>query len=262
MKAKEDDVNSELLKEAARLEREYPMQQVSASQFESLFDKRLQRYSTDEQEAKREETEQDRLLSRVAEMNTSFQNAKRGDTSSKEREQALQNLENAYLAYKEILRNLETGRKFWNDLSAITTRFRDECRNFVYARRTEAQNLESEVVTSMAGLQLQERNQQNLIGQKQAQQQQRQQQAPAPVARMVEEPLQAPMPQRPNNGMHAPPVVNAVQSPVGGGGTWQEGMPIVFGGSGGQAGSGAPAKQGQGGAVDGRWDVGKGLRFG
>ena len=151
-KAKEDDVSPELLKEAARLEREYPMQAVAASQFESLFDRRLQRYAPDEAEAKREESEQERLLSRVAELNTGFQNAKRGDTSSKEREQALQNLENAYLAYKEILRNLETGRKFWNDLSAITTRFRDECRNFVYTRRTEAQTLESEVSTAMAGI--------------------------------------------------------------------------------------------------------------
>ena len=263
-KAKEDDVSPDLLKEAARLEREYPMQPVAASQFESLFDKRLQRYSTDEEDVKREEGEQERLLSRVADLNTSFQNAKRGDTSSKEREQALQNLENAYLAYKEILRNLETGRKFWNDLSAITTRFRDECRNFVYTRRTEAQTLESEVATAMAGLQLQERNQQNLINQKQQQQQHQrmnQQQTPAPVARMVEEPIPAPMPQRPNNGVGSnapPPVVNAVQSPPAGGPTtWQEGMPIVFGG-GTQAGGGAASK----GPVDGRWDAGKGLRFG
>jgi programmed cell death 6-interacting protein len=126
-------------------------------------------------------------------------------------------------------------------------------------------------MTAMAGLQLQERNQQNLINQKQAQaqqqhqqHQQRQQQAPAPVARMAEDPIPAPMPQRPNNGVNAPPVVNAVQSPVGvpGTTTWQEGMPIVFGG-GQQAGAGAAGKQGQGGQpVDGRWDAGKGLRFG
>ena len=72
------------------------------------------------------------------------------------------------MAYKEIMRNLETGRRFYNDLSAITTRFRDECRNFVYTRRTEGQNLEGDISTRMANLQLQHDTQQNLLSQKQA----------------------------------------------------------------------------------------------
>ena len=164
MKAKEDDVNPALLREAARLERELPMQPLVASQFESFFDERLRKYDVDEADIKKEEAEQDRLLSRVREVNTSFQTAKRGDTSSKERETALQNLENAYMAYKEILRNLDTGRKFYNDLAAITTRFRDECRNFVYARRSEAQNLETDLADSMAGLRIQQTNQPTPLG--------------------------------------------------------------------------------------------------
>ena len=254
-KAKEDDVNPDLLREAGRLEREYPMQPVAASQFETLFDDRLKKYDSDHEDLKREEQEQDRLLKKVAEVNTQFQNAKRGDTSSKEREQALQNLENAYTTYKEIMRNLETGRKFYNDLSAITTRFRDECRNFVYTRRTEAQNLESDVSTAMAGLQLQQSTQQNLMSQRQ----QQQQQVPPP-ARMVEEPMAAPMPHRPNVGQPAPPVVNAVQSPpnVPVPTTWNEGMPIKFGG---QTVPGA-SSNGPGAPVDGRWDKNQGIKFG
>lgn len=261
-KAKEDDVNPELLKEAGRLEREYPMQPVAASQFESLFDERLKKYDADQQDLKNEESEQNRLLQRVSDANTNFQNAKKGDTSSKEREQALQNLENAYTSYKEIMRNLETGRKFYNDLSAITTRFRDECRNFVYARRTEAQNLEADVSTAMAGLHLQQSTQQNLLNQKQ-----QQQLYVPPPARMVEEPIPAPMPQRPNAAQSPPAVVNAVQSPSVGT-TWQEGMPIVFGGQ--QASTGAVKENrlpsngvpGSSGTVDGRWDAGKGVKFG
>lgn len=252
-KAKEDDVNPDLLKEAARLEREFPMQPVQASQFETLFDQRLKKYDVDQQDLKKEEKEQQQLLDRVKEANTSFQNTKRGDTSSKERETALQNLENAYNSYKEIMKNLETGRKFYNDLSAITTRFRDECRNFVYTRRSEAQAIESDLSTALAGLQLQQNTQQNLLSQK-AQQQKAQPQHVPPPARMVEEPIPAPMPQRPQQ---QPPPVAAVQSPaMPANQTWQEGMPIKFGGP--PPAGGQPAR----GAANGTWDPAKGVKFG
>ena len=252
-KAKEDDVNPDLLKEAARLEREFPMQPVQASQFETLFDQRLKKYDVDQQDLKKEEKEQQQLLDRVKEANTSFQNTKRGDTSSKERETALQNLENAYNSYKEIMKNLETGRKFYNDLSAITTRFRDECRNFVYTRRSEAQAIESDLSTALAGLQLQQNTQQNLLNQK-AQQQKAQPQHVPPSARMVEEPIPAPMPQRPQQ---QPPPVAAVQSPaMPANQTWQEGMPIKFGGP--PPAAGQPAR----GAANGTWDPAKGVKFG
>jgi len=268
-KAREDDVNPDLLREASRLEREYPMQPVTASQFESLFDERLKKYDSDQADLKREETEQKRLLGVVQEANHAFQTAKRGDTSSQEREDALQSLENAYTAYKEIMRNLETGRKFYNDLSAIVTRFRDESRNFVYTRRSEAQGLEADLSNAMAGLQLQQQNHQSLLAQKQAQQehhqQQQQQHASAPPTQPPafgrrEEAMAAPTPQRP-----LPPVAN-VQGPAPT--TWQEGMPILFGGGTGQppgqnggGGGGSPSSANLSAPVDGRWDASKGLRF-
>ncbi|KAK5138371.1 hypothetical protein LTR08_003432 [Meristemomyces frigidus] len=272
MKAKEDDVNSELLREAARLEREYPMQPVSASQFESLFDTRLQKYDPDQADLKREASEQQTLVSRVQSVNQIFQNVKRGDTSSNEREKALQNLENAYANYKQCIRDLDTGRKFYNDLAAIVTRFRDECRNFVYARRTEAQALEVDVETSMANLQIQQQTHQDLLGRKEAQQQQQAQYqrqslprasgtpsfGPTPQQRMGSsrpEPMAAPMPQRPN----AQPLAVA-QTPVPAEQTtWQQGMPILFGNSGGgQAQAGGKANAGPGGTT---WDAGKGFKF-
>lgn len=266
-KAQEDDVNPDLLREAARLERELPMQPLVASQFETFFDARLRKYDIDESDVRKEEAEQDRLLTRVRDANNSFQAAKRGDTSSKERETALQDLENAYTTYKELLRNLDAGRKFWNDLAAITTRFRDDCRNFVYARRSEAQGLEADLADSMAGLRIQQSNQANLRQQKAAQEasSRRQQTASPPATLAGQEPMPAPMPQRP--GAKQPPVA-AVQSPVAVGGTWKEGMPIVFGGGGGTgsaggAGAGADGSApAGGGAVDGRWDASRGVNLG
>ncbi|KAF2771355.1 BRO1-domain-containing protein [Teratosphaeria nubilosa] len=257
MKAREDDVNPDLLREAAKLERENPMQPVTASQFDHMFDDRLRKYDADREELKAEEAEQERLLARVQEANTQFQNAKRGDTSSTEREQALQRLENAYTQYKQITKEINAGRKFYNDLASIVQGFRDDCRNFVYGRRMDAQSLEHDLSTAMAGMRIQERTKENLASQRQAQQQ------AAPAGRMTmgggqrEEALPAPTPQRVNA---QPPAVTTVQSPAPAmpvNATWQEGMPIVFGnGGGGQ-------QQGRQGTpkTNGTWDPSKSVKF-
>ncbi|KAK5127596.1 hypothetical protein LTR85_006936 [Meristemomyces frigidus] len=264
-KAREDDVNNDLLREAARLEREYPMQPVSASQFETLFDTRLRRYEPDEADLKGEELVQRMVLDRVKAANAAFQTVKRtSDAGTSEREKALQRLENAYTTYKQCIRDLDTGRKFWNDLAVIVTRFRDECRNFVYTRRREAQGLEADVATSMAGLRIQRETERDLSGRREAQQQaqaqqkiQQQQNVPPPARMGGQEPMPAPMPQR---VQAQPPAVTTVQSPAGAQTTWQQGMPIVFGGvgGGGQAQSQAGKTNGNG---NGTWDATKGVKF-
>jgi programmed cell death 6-interacting protein len=140
--------DAELLKEAARLEREYPMQKIEAAQFESLFEKRLELYDADKTGLGDEETEQTQLTSRIIQTNATFVAARKGDTSTKQREQALQSLENAYSKYKEIISNMEAARKFYNDLAKIVSAFRDECRNFAYQRRADASQIEGYVLIS------------------------------------------------------------------------------------------------------------------
>ena len=135
-------VDPELLREAARLEREYPMQTIEAVQFEGLFDRRLQMYDVDQDMVQEEEKEQAEAVKRLQEANASFLIARRGDQSTKQREQALQNLENAYFKYKEIISNSDVGRKFYNDLAKIVNRFRDDARSFAYQRKSEASQIE------------------------------------------------------------------------------------------------------------------------
>lgn len=142
-KAKQDDISNAILVEAARLEREHPGIQIAAANFENFFDTLLERYQVAIDGVKNEATEQDRLLAQLESVNAAFVAAKRGDSSSREREQALQKLENAYFKYKEIVSNLEVGRKFYNDLSKIVGRFRDDCKSFSFSRRSEAAQLES-----------------------------------------------------------------------------------------------------------------------
>lgn len=141
-KAKKDDINDSILAEAARLEREYPSTTVVPAHFEDFFEQRLSKYDSDIAALKAEADEQDRLTLNLENANSSFMAARKGDVSSREREQALQKLENAYFKYKEIVSNLEVGRKFYNDLAKIVGKFRDGCKAFIYDRREEAMRME------------------------------------------------------------------------------------------------------------------------
>ncbi|KAF2692230.1 BRO1-domain-containing protein [Lentithecium fluviatile CBS 122367] len=240
-KAKQDDINPELLREAARLEREYPMQNIEAIQFEALFDKRLQMYDVDQDMVRDDAQEQQEVVKRLQDANAVFVNARRGDQSTKQREQALQSLENAYYKYKEIIANLDVGRKFYNDLAKIVSRFRDDCRSFAYQRKQEASQIEGDIATAMSSLNLQQANSSSL-------QQQRQVDAQHPqygAGAHAEEPLTAPTPTRASVGPHA--------------GMWTPDVGIRFAGvpttSGGARPSAGPSQ-------DARWDPTKGLKFG
>jgi programmed cell death 6-interacting protein len=118
------------------------MQSIEAVQFEDLFDKRLQMYNVDKEMVQDEERQQQDAIKRLQEANAAFVIARKGDQSTKQREQALQSLENSFFKYKEIISNLDVGRKFYNDLAKIVSRFRDDCRTFAYQRKAEASQLE------------------------------------------------------------------------------------------------------------------------
>ncbi|POS77846.1 BRO1-like domain-containing protein [Diaporthe helianthi] len=127
-KAKADDIKPDIMKEAARLERTYPNTQIVPAHFEDFFEKRLDSmYEADLAQIEKEASEQEKFLAEVTRANREFEAQKKsaGDRGSKEREAALQALDNAYYKYKEIVGNVETGRKFYNDLSKIAGTFRD-----------------------------------------------------------------------------------------------------------------------------------------
>ncbi|KAI9805487.1 MAG: hypothetical protein M1825_000738 [Sarcosagium campestre] len=187
-KAKADDINTVILAEAARLERAYPMQKIEPAQFESLFEERLQRYNADEKMLADERVEQSGIEARLREANSAFCTVRKGDTSTREREQALQKLENAYFKYKEIVSNLDVGRKFYNDLARIVGRFRDDSKNFVYHRRFEAEHIETDLSTGVANLSISDSLQQ----QRHRPTEQPSYDSQAPVG----EPLAAPVPTR------------------------------------------------------------------
>ena len=119
------------------------MQKIEPVHFEDLFAARLEQYDQDQEMVITEKKEQNDLVSRLKSANSSFINARRGDTSTREREQALQKLENAYTKFQEIVGNVDVGRQFYNNLAKIVNPFRDECREFRYQRRAEANTMEA-----------------------------------------------------------------------------------------------------------------------
>ena len=175
-KARNDDIKSDILAEAARLERTSAVgMAIVPAHFEGFFEKRLDSlYEPELELVAKEAQEQEKLLQGdLARAHREFESQKKvaGDKGNREREQALQRLENAYYKYKELVSNVEVGRKFYNDLSKIVGGFRDNARSFVAERQREARMLEDEL--SMPPLH-------NLSLAQQQQQQQHPGQTPAP----------------------------------------------------------------------------------
>lgn len=144
-KSRGDDIRPDIMREAARLERTYPSTTIVPEHFEDFFEKRLDRLYESELEAlEKEGKEQERLLGEVSRVNREFESQKKmRDGGTRLREERLQVLEEAYLKYKEIVKNLEVGRTFYNDLSKIVGQiFRDQARGWANQRRMEARSLE------------------------------------------------------------------------------------------------------------------------
>ncbi|MBE7180712.1 MAG: hypothetical protein INR71_05815, partial [Terriglobus roseus] len=254
-KATTDDINAALLAEASRLEREYPMQPISAAQFEPLFESRLEDYEPDRASLQAEQAEQDALLARLGSANTSFLAARTREASSssgalKARERALQDLDTAYAKYKEIVNNLETGRRFYNDLASHVNRFRDQCQRQVAQRRVEKADMEAELVSGDVGRLKLEETRRELRSERARQKQQEGAGGLSPLLAQGEA-MPAPKPTYSANssatvgvsGANPVPVGAAAAAPPGSGsgggagaaGVWTPDMGIRFGGSGGAA---------------------------
>jgi programmed cell death 6-interacting protein len=145
-KCRMDDIKPDILKEAARLERTYPTTAIVPAHFEDFFETRLDRlYEPDLESLTKESEEQERLLSEVARVNREFEGQKKnmGDKGQQERAKTLQQLDNAFFKYKEIVHNLEQGRAFYNDLSrTAANELRDPAKRWANERRAEASKLE------------------------------------------------------------------------------------------------------------------------
>jgi programmed cell death 6-interacting protein len=219
------------------------MQKIEAAQFESLFEQRFEAYEPDREMLVQEQEDQDQIAARLREANRSFLDARKGDSSTKQREKALQELETGYLKYKEIVTNLDTARKFYNDLANHVSRFREACKAQVKQRKIEAGQLEAEITNAaMSSLNLQETS-------ASLQKQKRQENVrAAPPHNQTQQPLTAPLPTR--APIAPPPPATTI---------WSPDMGIRFGGPPTQA--NANVLQASGRPNNGQWEQGRGGHF-
>jgi len=271
-KSRADDIKGDILVEAARLERTYPSTAIVPAHFEDFFEKRLDSlYEADLEGLEKERADQEKALTEVERANREFEAQKRsvGDRGNVEREKALQRLDNAYYKYKEIVNNIEVGRKFYNDLSQILEQFRNQARHWVNERRKDARSLEDEIyMPPLASMTISPAA------------------APAPPVQTFASPNPSsyyqPQPPPIRQSLRDPPVEAPIQSwadnvaqqqpkpmtplaPVANmGGTWMPGMGIKFAPSPNAGANPGDQHQGSGNAppVKGAWEPGQGIRFG
>ncbi|KPM43452.1 pH-response regulator protein palA/prr-1 [Neonectria ditissima] len=254
--ARRDDIKPDILKEAARLERTYPTTALVPAHFEDFFEKRLDElYEPELDVIAKEAQNQERILADVQRINREFESQKRqmGDRGTSEREQALQQLEAAYFKYKEIVNNLENGRKFYNDLHKIAGQgFRDVVKGWVAQRRIEARALEEEF--NMPPLSSLNISHSPAPAHNPAPQDQiAYTNHPAPQQQRVQSPAEASIQSWAGETMQQPRPVQPPQNPMDQ--MWSPEMGIKFGGPPGPA-SGGQAR------TPGTWNPNTGIKFG
>ena len=94
--------------------------------------------------------EQEKLLGYIEKANGEFAKEKVHNETSKLREEMLRNLAAASDSYNELYNHLEEGIKFYNDLTPILLKFQGKLTDFVFARKTEKDDLMKEIQTSLS----------------------------------------------------------------------------------------------------------------
>lgn len=86
---------------------------------------------------------QNSLIENIQTANTGFNSAKQGRVG--QRDQVLKDLAAAFDAYIELSANLQEGTKFYNDLTNIMLKFQGKVSDFVFARKTEKDDLSKDL---------------------------------------------------------------------------------------------------------------------
>ncbi|OAX43145.1 BRO1-domain-containing protein [Rhizopogon vinicolor AM-OR11-026] len=137
-RAESDDIRPKVLTAAAKLEHE---KEISPTMFEEVSDNELAKYDKFIQGLTEGRKKQEEILASIKSTNDAFIQSRKQDPAVKDREIALQFLDLAYSHYKEIIRNLDEGLKFYNDMAGILTNFKEACKIWSSARSQETRLL-------------------------------------------------------------------------------------------------------------------------
>ncbi|KAJ7127029.1 BRO1-like domain-containing protein [Mycena epipterygia] len=133
-----DDIYPRILNAASGLEK---LAEVKPEMFEDVSDEELAKYDKFLQEIARSESKQTELLATIERRNEQFLQSRREDPSIKAREHALRSLDLSYQKYREIVKNLNEGIQFYNDLAQILIDFKATCKTWSQQRSSELHSL-------------------------------------------------------------------------------------------------------------------------
>ncbi|KAK7033123.1 pH-response regulator protein palA/RIM20 [Favolaschia claudopus] len=129
-----DDIYPRVLTAAAGLEK---LAEVKPEMFEDVSDRELAKYDKFLEEINKGESKQAELLATIERRNEQFLESRKEDPSLKARENALRALDLSYQKYREIIKNLNEGIQFYNDLAQIFIDFKNECKAWSQERSSE-----------------------------------------------------------------------------------------------------------------------------
>lgn len=109
--SEQDDISPLILKRASELSDRSSTVKIETSQFDPLFTTELGKYNDLLNQVKKHSQEQWILINKIKDANNDFTTKRKGSGEISRREKALQNLEQAYLKFKEIRTNLVEGIK-------------------------------------------------------------------------------------------------------------------------------------------------------
>lgn len=134
-----DDIRPMVMRDAATLSTSSPASggEIAAADFEELFDRELAKYTHFKEDLDASERAQVELLEQVKQRNTAFVEARRSDATIQRREKALQNLDAAYIKYRELSSNLIEGLEFYNGLAKILSAYRDSVKEWARTRQVD-----------------------------------------------------------------------------------------------------------------------------
>ncbi|KAH9849704.1 BRO1-domain-containing protein [Lenzites betulinus] len=132
--ASSDDITQRVARAATTMEQ---WVNVQPAMLEDILEEELSKYDKYRSQFDENAQKQTDLLQSLQERHVQFIQSRREDAVVKERELALQSLDLAYHKYREIVRNLEEGQKFYNEFSALLSEFRVLCKDYAAERRGE-----------------------------------------------------------------------------------------------------------------------------
>lgn len=94
--------------------------------------------------------EQEKILGFIEKANSEFTKEKVHNETSKMREEMLRNLALASDGFNELYNHLVEGNKFYNDLTEILLKFQNKVSDFVFARKTEKEDLMKDIQTNIS----------------------------------------------------------------------------------------------------------------